>query len=186
MAIEVAFQNLNQTLWRLHEVTRDLTIALREDQPNERAPAAQRWADNAENLHGLVYECKETAASAGKMLGASTDLYNLRRDLTACQRSYNGLVGLWLKELVRFERVEELAALGQRPKREWQEWTRSVRIALECCYQPVEETATALLGCWQELAERVGGVSVSVNSVGIGRQFNGSELPPAMEINDNA
>ena len=176
MAIETAFRDLNQYLSQLHEVCRDLTIALGEDQPTERSAAAQRWADNAENLFGLVHEAKNAALSAGKLVGASTDLYSLRRQLVMCQQGFNSLIAAWINELTRFERIEEMVSLSQRPKLEFKQWTNSVRIALECCHRPIEECAAALLGCWQELAEQKNGVSVSVNALGMGRQLNATEL----------
>lgn len=181
MAFESAFQNLGLAARQLHEVTRDLTIALSEDQPTEGAPAAQHWADNAENLHGLVRECLEAASCTARNLGPAPDLYHLRRHLSACQKSFNGAVASWFRELAQFDQMEELSALGRRPKREWQAWTKGVRIALECCHDPLEKTAAALLVCWQELCERAGGVSVTVNSAGIGRQVNGARPVEAVE-----
>src|SRR5262249_44120223 len=155
-----------------HAVMLDLSVALSEDQPLERAPAAQRWADNAEDLRGLLHECLEASGVAAKALGPSPDFYTMRSALSVCQGKFNKLVAGWIGELTKFEQVEDLVTLGRKHGPEWSAWTGVVRIGLESCHRPIEEAAMAMLTCWQELCDWVGGLSVTVNSSGVARQYN--------------
>lgn len=171
MALHRTFRDLHRTFRALEDVTHDLVIVLTEDSPAGQSPVVERWADNAANIHGHVIGAGEAAGSAHSLLRPTADFAHLYRQLASCQEHFNGLVGTWLREFGSLERIAEILELGQREDREWQAWSNSFRIAFDCCAAPIEAAAAALLACWQELAERTAGLSVTVNASGIGQQI---------------
>jgi hypothetical protein len=170
MSLETALNGLHAKLRRLHEALLHLTITLSEDHPNGEVSAAQRWADCAENLRGVVRESMEASRDALKAMGPPADLERIRAALGVCHQSYNKLAGGWIGELSSFQRVEELASIGRERGREWQAWSGAVEVSLDHCHRPLSDVAQALLDSWREMAERAAGVSVSVNATA--RQFN--------------
>lgn len=56
-------------------------------------------------------------------------------------------------DLVSYERIAEITRLGRSRGGEWKAWASSVHAGAEACRQPLEETGTALVACWRELAE---------------------------------
>jgi hypothetical protein len=46
-----------------------------------------------------------------------------------------------------------------------------VKQGIEQCREPLDLSTKALAGCWQEIAERVGSTSVSVQTTNIGQKI---------------
>ena len=51
------------------------------------------------------------------------------------------------------------------------DWAGSVKHGLEQCRQPIDAVGKALAACWQEIAERIGTTSISVQATNIGQQI---------------
>jgi hypothetical protein len=80
---------------------------------------------------------------------------------------------IFAREVASFERVEHLCSVARERGREWAGWVGVVRQELEQCTALAGETAAALLECWQELADRRGGVSL--HNLSIGQQISVSD-----------
>jgi hypothetical protein len=61
--------------------------------------------------------------------------------------------------------------LGSARRGEWLPWAASVKDGVEQCREPLEGVSKALAGCWQEIAERVGTTSISVQTSNIGQKI---------------
>ena len=103
-------------------------------------------------------------------MGRPVDFDLARQELARCQESYHRLVRRFSCELVSYERMAELKALAREYGGEWRSWAMGVRDVIGQCRAPMDDVMEALFLCWQELAERGGGVSVSVQTTKIGRQ----------------
>jgi hypothetical protein len=64
-----------------------------------------------------------------------------------------------------------LARLGSERRRGWLPWANSVKQGIEDCRQPQEAVSLALAACWQELAERLGTISISMQATNVGQQI---------------
>lgn len=173
MALEPAVSQLHRELKQLHEALLDLTVTLSEDQPHRgRVAMTQRWADTAENVRGLLREALERSVEAKEAVGPPADLDRLVRALGRCQKAYNDVVRAWVSEMASYERAQEMSLFGRERGGEWKAWISGLALALERCYEPLSGAGRALLGSWQEVSGRAGGVSVTVNASGVGRQLN--------------
>ena len=74
--------------------------------------------------------------------------------------------------LASYDKLKELVRLGNE-RRTWLPWASSTRQGIEQCREPLEQTSKALSACWQELAERLGMMNISVQATSIGQQNNG-------------
>src|SRR5579871_643615 len=171
MALEAAFDDLGLRMRAALEALLELRITVVEDKPLRPDTAlADGWGDAAEDLVGSAREAAEAAVDARRAVGPPADLDRTRRALSACHERSNRIAQAFWSDLATFERVEDLGRLARRRRGEWPAWSESVRVALERCRAPLGETDTALLRCWQEIAERVGMNSVTLTASNIGRQ----------------
>ena len=70
-----------------------------------------------------------------------------------------------------YEKLKDLATLGSERRGEWLPWSNSVKEGIEQCREPLDGVSNALAACWQEIAERVGMTSVTVQSTNIGQKI---------------
>jgi hypothetical protein len=131
----------------------------------------------------LLDESLKAVRAAQKAVGTVTDLNAARRALTICQERFHRLGQQFALELVSYEKLKDLATLGTERRGEWLPWSNSVKEGIEQCRQPLEGADKALAACWQEIAERVGMTSVSVQATNIGQKIvskleDGAELMP--------
>lgn len=75
-------------------------------------------------------------------------------------------------DAVSYETIDALTRFGRQRGREWLGWSGSVVQALEACHAPVHALDAALLKAWQELSERLGSRSVSLQTTNIGQQIS--------------
>ncbi len=76
-----------------------------------------------------------------------------------------------------YENLKELARLGSE-RRAWLPWANTVKFGIDQCRPALEQTSKALAACWQELAERLGMVSVSVQTIGQQIKMQAKTLDP--------
>jgi hypothetical protein len=171
MALEAAFDDLGLRLRAAHEALLELRVTVVEDKPlRGEAALVDGWGDSVEDLAGTAREAVEAADEARQAIGPPPDLDRARRSLSACHERAGRVARAFWSDLASFERVGDLTRLARRRRGEWLAWSGSVRVALERCRAPLRETDAALLRCWQEIAERVGMNSVTLQATNIGRQ----------------
>jgi hypothetical protein len=59
---------------------------------------------------------------------------------------------------------------------EWPHWAGITKERIEECRAPLEAVSKALATCWQELAERVGMTSITVQATNIGQKIDKEAL----------
>jgi hypothetical protein len=180
MVLEATFADLSAHLQALRDSLKTLRTTAVEDRPLQGdAVLVDVFGDAADDLSGWLEEAIDAAETGRQAVGGPVDLDRARRSLAVCQERFNRLTDRFTSDLVRYERIAELVRLGRERGGEWRAWSRSVKEALDDCRQPIYDATQGLFQCWQELAERAGMTSVSVQTTTIGQQIRipeGSEL----------
>jgi hypothetical protein len=165
VALEATFRALPHTLHQLHDALNELEVTLGDKPPDDESALADDLESVVIDLMGTVHEARRAGLNAQRALAAPPDLDRARRALTLCQERFHRLEKQFASGLVSYEKLKELARLGNE-RREWLPWTSMVKQGIERCRPPLERTSKALAACWEELAERLGMVSFSVQTIG--------------------
>jgi hypothetical protein len=182
MALETTFRALFHTLGRLHDTLVALRLTVAEDKPLQgEAALVDQLEDTVLDVMGSLDECIEAARVAQNAVRHPADLGQACLVLTTCQDRFHRIEQQFATDLVSYERLKDLVSLGTRPG-EWHSWAGSVKQGIEQCRQPLDEASKALAACWQEIAERVGTTSVSVQATNIGQNI----VAEAKELKDLA
>ena len=172
MGLEATFRELSSELRKVRDMFIALRLTVVEDKPLKgEAALVDHFEDTILELMGLVEESLEYARAAVKAIESSTDLNRARRALTACQQRIQKIEHQFSAELISYEKLKDLAGLGSTRRGEWLPWSNSVKQGIEQCRIPLEATNNAVAGCWQEMAERAGMTSVSVQTTNIGQKI---------------
>ena len=172
MALEAAFRDLGVQFEKLHDALRGLRLTVVEDKPSEdEAMLVEDFGDTVMDLLEGVNKASSAASDGNKAVGHPVDVDRARRALTACNERFNRAAYRFSSDLMSYERIAELGHLGRERGGEWPVWTFSVKEALDRCQQPLYDVNQALFRCWQEIAERVGMSSVSVQTTNIGQHI---------------
>ncbi|PYV31079.1 MAG: hypothetical protein DMG22_18240 [Acidobacteria bacterium] len=171
MPIERTFQDLSTQLRKLHDTFLALRLTVVEDKPLKGdAALVDQLEDSILDQMGLLDEGRKAAEGALKAVGHPLDLSRARLALTICQERFHGIEQQFTADLVSYEKLKDLASLGARGG-EWRMWANSVKQGIEQCRQPLDDASKALAACWQEIAERVGMTSISVQATNIGQKI---------------
>lgn len=165
MALEATFRRLSDCLHKLHDALNDLHVTLGDKPPEDESAMADDLETIVFDLMGTMHEARRSALRAQRSLGHPPNLDQARRSLTLCQERFHRVEKQFASDLVSYEKLRELARLGSQ-RRPWLPWTNAVKKGIEQCRQPLELSSKSLAGCWQELAERLGMVNVSVQTIG--------------------
>jgi DNA-binding transcriptional regulator YiaG len=155
-----------------------LRITAVEDRPLDGGVLlVERLSDDSEDLFGWAAEGLSAALEAQQAVGAVLDLNRARRALTMSQERFGRLSDEFL-DFTSFERITELIRFGRKHRGEWRAWIKSVKDGSSQCEAPMREVRDALAITWEELAERLGTTSVSVQTTNIGQQIatGGAEI----------
>lgn len=179
MTLEAAFSDLSLQLHRLREAVVGLRTTAVEDRPlRGEAVLVDLMGDTAEAALGWLEEAIAACREARRATEYPLDLDRARRSLATVQDRYTRAFQRLSYDLLRYERVAELVRLGQERGGEWQAWAAGVREGLDWCQQPLFEASQALARCWQEVAERVGMTSLSVQTTNIATVPGRAETTP--------
>lgn len=174
MSLRTEIQSLYAHLQRLQDSLLALRVTIDEDRPLEgdSVMLLDAFSDATADALGWLEEALRSLAPDVQLRAGdkSFDVNRARQALVFCQEQFNRINQRFAFDLVSYERIAELVRLGQERRGEWRGWTTSVRQSLEGCQQHLYDTNHALFRCWQEIAERVGMTSVSVQSTNIGQQ----------------
>ena len=179
MALEATFRDLSVSLQHVHDALNELQVTLGDKPPDDESALADDLEAKALDLTGDLHDARTAALQARKAVGHPVDLDRARRALTTCQQRFHQIEQKFATELVSYEKLKELARLGNE-RRTWLPWSMTVKQGIEQCRQPLAQTSTALANCWQELAERLGTMSISVQSTNVGQQIS----VPKSEVSD--
>ena len=169
MALETSFRQLSVSLHRLHDALNGLKVTVGDTPADDEAALADGMENVVLDMMGALHETRRAALQAQKAVGHPPDLDNARRALTRCQERFHRIERQFATELAAFEPLKELERLGHE-RRAWLPWASMVKRGIEECRGPLEKTNKGLAACWQELAERVGSTSISIQNAIVGQK----------------
>jgi hypothetical protein len=173
MAIASAFRDLHVHVEKLHGALLGLRLTTVEDKPlRDEAALADAFGDATEDLLGWVKEALDAAAEGHRACEKPVDLERAARALATCHEAHNRIEQKLCSELMSYERISAISRIGRERRGEWLAWSKSVRQALDRCQTPLYNVSRALVLCWQEVAERIGMTSLSVQATNIGQQIS--------------
>ncbi len=172
MAMEAAFRELSSQLRKLNDTLLALRLTVVEDKPlSGQAALVDRFEDTILDLMGLLDESMKSTRLAQKAIESAADLNSARRALTVCQQRFHEIEQQFSRDLVSYDKLKDLAGLGSTRRGEWIPWAGSVRQGIEECREPLDAANKAMAACWQEIAERVGSSSISMQTTSIGQKI---------------
>jgi hypothetical protein len=170
VALEATFRDLSVCLHHLYDALNELQVTLGDKPPDDESALADGVETVVLDLMGTLHEARKAALQGRKFVGHPVDLDQARRALTICQQRFHQIEQQFASDLVSYEKLKELAQLGNE-RRAWLPWSHTVKQGVEQCRQPLAQTSAALAGCWQELAERLGTMSISMQATNVGQQI---------------
>jgi len=172
MALEATFRELFSELRKLHDTLVAVRLTVVEDKPlRSESALVDRLEDTILDMMGSLDEALKAARAAQKAVSGATDLNGTRRALVVCQERFHRIERQFADDLVSYETLKDLASLGSERRGEWLAWAGSVRDGVEQCREPMDGISRSLARCWQEIAERVGTTSISVETSNIGQKI---------------
>ena len=182
MALEATFRQLTLSLHKLHDALNALHVTVG-DQPDDESAIAD-WLENAVlDMLGTLHDARRAALQARRAVGHPPDLDRARRSLTICHERFHGLERQFAADLLSYEKLKELARLGEE-RRAWTPWATAVKQGIEECREPMDLASKGLAACWQELAERLGMTSISVRNAIVGQKVVARDLPTREEVGE--
>jgi hypothetical protein len=170
VALEATFRDLSVCLHQLHDALNELQVTLGDKPIDDESAVADDIETKVLDAMGTLHEARKAALNARRAVGHPVDLDRARRALTLCQERFHRIEQQFASDLVSYEKLKELDRLGNE-RRAWLPWSNTVKQGIEQCRQPLEQTSAALAACWQELAERLGTMSISMQSTNVGQQI---------------
>jgi hypothetical protein len=172
MALERVFQELIARLRKLRDALKEVRLTVIEDRPREDPVVVVDHFEYAlEDILGWLEEAVTSGAEAQQSVALPLNLDRAVRCLSRCQDLFQRIQRSYLVSLISYGRLEELTSVGKEKRGEWQGWAESVKKGLEQCRKPMEDASLALIHCWQEIAERPAGTSVTVQTTNVGQQI---------------
>jgi hypothetical protein len=169
MTLETALKDVGAKWELLHDrLTEDLLWSITQTMPGEQHALATHYVDAATDLIGEV----NTALS--DVRAAISEGANLGQTAQALARSQERFIRVneqYSDRMASHTSLRRLRRFGRERKSGWQEWTVQVIKALDRCREPLHDLSRSLLRCLQEVTERVGLASVSVQATNIGQQI---------------
>ena len=171
MPIESTFRELTASLQKLNDVANALHITLEDKPQHDEAAVADDMADKTLELLGLLHDARRAALRARQSLKHPADLDKARRFLTVCQKQFHQIEQSYSANLAAYDKLRELVRVGGRSK-EWTGCASSTKEGIEECRLPLEAASKSLAACWQELAERLGTMNISIQSRNVGQEIS--------------
>lgn len=187
MALEATFNLLTTQLYALLEALTGLHTTIVEDRPldDQSSQATPALVDivgtSAEDLIGWMMEAIAAVQETQPSI-RNGDLEAVRRGLSDCQVRTIRIGHCLVADLMQYERIADLARVGRTRGGEWRGWALSAKQAIDSCRQPLFDLQQAQFECWQELAERSGRQSITVQSTTIGQQFATPDVPHVVRV----
>jgi hypothetical protein len=171
VALEATFRELQVSLHKLHDALNTLQVGLGDKPLNDEAALADGLENTVLDAMGVLQEARKAALNARTAVGPPVDLDRAWRALTICQERFHDIEQQFANDLVSYDKLRELARLGNSRGGEWLSWAGSTKRSIEECRPPMEEVSRNVARCWQEIAEHGGATSVSVRTTNIGQRI---------------
>jgi hypothetical protein len=184
VALEAIFRQLVKQIQGLHEALHYLNLAVGDQPEDDGAMLADDLDEVVLNLIGVVHEARRAALNASKAVTHPLDLDAARRALTACQERFHHIEQEFVSKVIAYDKLRALAVLAGERRGEWPHWAGITKERIEDCRAPLEAVSVALAACWQELAERVGMTSITVQATNIGQKIGKEALESAEVLHD--
>ena len=169
MALATVFAALTDRCAALAKALDDAHWAVAEGKPDGgHSYLVERLGDAILAVAGAVRHAESAADAARQATGYPADVERARHALLECHRRFDPAAGRLASELLCYEAIHEVVSV-RKTGPTWRRWSAEVRKALALCDSAADAVRSALLACWQELAERAGGTAVTVRATGIGR-----------------
>jgi hypothetical protein len=169
MTLEAVFIDLSARWQRLvEEIEHGLLWSVTEAKPAEEHALATFYVDTATDLTAVA---REGLAAARAGIGVVSNLPQTVGALLQCQERFHALGEQFHDRLASYGRLRHLRRFGREKGGAWLDWAGQVRRALDRCGPPMDDVGRALLGSWQEIADRIGAGAVSVHTTNIGQQI---------------
>jgi hypothetical protein len=186
MALEMAFQNLRDRLRSLEESLEELRSSVLHSKPAESRAGigsnrekehylADRLWEVVAEMQGRLREASTAAEEAKQAVAPPVNLDRAWRMLKACHEAINMMAREYASEMFSYERVSDLMTLRAEHS-DWAGWVDVQLSHLDRFGKQINDASETCLTCWQEIAERVGMTSVSVQTTNIGQQISAAEL----------
>jgi hypothetical protein len=184
MPLDRTFQDLCDRLRALETGLEEMSSAVLHSKPAEgKAKAGPNkehyladllWEMVAE-MQGRQKEASVAAAEAKRAVDPPLNLDRAWRMLKESHQAMNLVVRMYSSDMASYERVDDLMKLrAEHP--EWAGWVEAQLLHLQRVGKQISDASEAFLPGWQEIAERVGMTSVTVQSTSIGQQISAAEL----------
>ncbi len=169
MTLEAVFKDLSKKWQTLHDqLVDDLLWSVTETKPDEDHTLANYYMDGTTDL---ISEVKRALGETKKVAEGQPNLAQASQVLMCCQECYHYLTKRLLAEFLSYQRIKKLMRFGKERGNGWRDWAAQMRNALDRCRQPLEDVNQSLFHCWQEVADRVGMTSVSVQASSVGQHI---------------
>jgi hypothetical protein len=173
MAIEAVFRHLNSTYAAMRDALQSLGLTVIEDRPpRDEVLLVERLGNLVEDLRGWTEEGCRAAGEAQEATAHPADWHAVRRALAQANERLIVVEYRFFGDAVAYETTDALLHFGRQRGREWLGWSKSVVQALDACRAPLRALDEACLQAWQELGERLGARSVSLQTTNIGQQIS--------------
>lgn len=170
MALETIFRQLSLALHKLYDALGALQVTVGDTPPNDEVALADGLENTVLDMMGTLHEIRKVALEAQKAVTHPTDLDSARHDLTQCQERFHSIEQQFAADLASYENLNQLVQLAK-ARRPWIPWTKAFSQGIEQCRRPFDEASRALSCCWQELAEHLGNVNISMKATNVGQQI---------------
>jgi hypothetical protein len=173
MTLEGNFMELRAKWERLvEELEHGLLWSVLETKPNEEHALANQYIDAATDL---IATARLGLAACQNVAGESLSLAQAGKSLLRSQEQYNAVLELFDSKMASYARIRRIRRFGSERRDAWRGWAAHVCTAVERCRRPIDELNRTMFKCWQEVADRVGMSTVSVQSTSIGQQISMSQ-----------
>jgi hypothetical protein len=166
MAMEATFRTLFTQVRSLCDTLNAILLTVGDRPLRQEAVLVDELENSLLEMMGRSEDVRTSAHAAQRALAPPRDLDRARRALAKCQENFHRVEQQFSSELVSYEKLKDLATLGNDRGREWKAWAGSMKDAIEQCREPLRQVSYALAGCWQELVEHSGTTSISVTNTG--------------------
>jgi len=185
MSLELAFELLFKRLESLCDEVEELRFnaadffppthpsgKINGDAHKQRPPSpVETLGENAEAVKGDLHEALD---AFGKALGAirpPRDLQQAQAGLIDVSRYLNDAVDRFRKEIIEPKTLQLLSQMASELSGEWPQWLRQIKSVIYTIRDKFLEVWRALCQCWEELADKLSGGAVSVQTTNIGQQI---------------
>jgi hypothetical protein len=180
--LEAALDDLGKKLKELHDSIDAIGIAVGDAPSSEPSAVVDRFKETVEELISRAGEARATAKRAREVTETTADLHRVRRALTSSQEDFHRILWTLYQEFLSYEKMAELARLASGRGKEWIPWSSLMKDVLDKQSEQLRSVSDAYFLCWQEIAERVGTMSVTVQVTNVGQQITARKADEA-EIN---